>query len=150
MNQKILVGSSYFFKKFEDFVPKDKDFVLIVDHPLGFKNVRQTSGSFCLFEWRRMKPEEFIEYALRKGPAMQLGKFLVPEFANEIGFTIEHLKKLQRLVNRLDERHQYEKVIYESYIKNNSFTLTEEQLEQAYEAYKEARKEKKDVSIIQE
>ncbi len=70
---------------------------------------------------------------------MQLGKFLVPGFVQEIGFTIEHLKALKPLAEKLDERHRYEKVIYDSYIENGSFELTEEQRSKAYEQYKLAR-----------
>lgn len=136
----ILVGSTYFFKGLEGFKSKDTDRVVLVDNPVGFKNVRQTSGSgSCLFEWRKMTADEFVEYTLTKGPAMQIGKFLVPEFCEEIGFTIEHLKKLESLVEKLDVKHGYEKIIYNSYIKNGLFTLTEEQLKDAYEEYKKER-----------
>ena len=122
----ILVGSSYFFKSFEGFKSKDTDRVVLIEHPVGFKNVRQTSGSgSCLFEWRKMTADEFVEYALTKGPAMQIGKFLVPEFCEEIGFTIEHLKKLEPLVEKLDVKHGYEKIIYNSYIKNGVITAME-------------------------
>ena len=67
---------------------------------------------------------------------MQLGKFLVPAFVEAIGFTIEDLKKLQPLADNLDDKHKYEKVIYDSYIQNNDFTLTDEQLQKAYLEYK--------------
>lgn len=70
---------------------------------------------------------------------MQIGKFLVPEFVQEIGFTIEHLKKLKPLAEKLDGRHKYEKVIYDAYIENGAFKLTEEQRSKAYEQYKLAR-----------
>ena len=86
-----------------------------------------------------MSPEEFISYALNKGPTMQIGKFLIPEFNNEIGFTIEHLKQLVPLIEKLDDKHKYEKIIFDSYIENNSFTLTEEQRLKAYEEYKKYR-----------
>ena len=59
---------------------------------------------------------------------MQLGKFLVPTFVEAIGFTIEDLKKLQPLADNLDDKRKYEKVIYDSYIQNNDFALTDEQL----------------------
>lgn len=39
----------------------------------------QISGKFCLFRWRLMTPDEFVEYTLANDPAMMLGKFLVPE-----------------------------------------------------------------------
>lgn len=67
---------------------------------------------------------------------MQLGKFLVPAFVEAIGFTIENLKRLQPLVDSLDDKHKYEKVIYDSYIENGEFKLTDEQLQKAYLEYK--------------
>jgi len=140
MSRKILVGSSVFFNEIEGFQPKDKDYVILVEKPVGYDFVRQTtSGKECLFEWRRMTPEQFVEYSLHRGPAMEIGKFLVPEFIQEIGFTIEHLKELQPLVEKLDSKHLYEKVIYDAYIKNETFELTEEQRSNAYEQYKLAR-----------
>jgi hypothetical protein len=140
MSRKILVGSSVFFNEIEGFQSKDRDYVILVEKPVGYDFVRQTTSSkACIFEWRKMSPERFVEYSLRRGPAMQLGKFLVPEFVQEIGFTIEHLKALKPLAEKLDERHKYEKVIYDSYIENGSFELTEEQRSKAYEQYKLAR-----------
>lgn len=146
----ILVGSRYFFGKYPDFKSKDADYVLLVDNPKGFRNVRQTSGSYCLFEWRRMTPAEYIAYALSKGPAMQLGKFLVPEFCKEVGFTVEHLKSLSPLLEKLDEKHAYEKAIYEAYIKNGDFVLTDSQREVAYGIYKEARKDEQQENPVHE
>jgi hypothetical protein len=58
---------------------------------------------------------------------MVIGKFLVPEFCEEIGFTIEDLPKLAPLLDRLGDRHQYERIIYESYLENQAFCLTEAQ-----------------------
>ncbi len=140
MSRKILVGSSVFFNEIEGFQSKDRDYVILVEKPVGYDFVRQTTSSkACIFEWRKMSPERFVEYSLRRGPAMQLGKFLVPEFVQEIGFTIEHLKALKPLAEKLDEKHKYEKVIYDSYIENGSFELTEEQRSKAYEQYKLAR-----------
>lgn len=140
----ILVGSTYFFKGIKGFRAKDTDRVVLIESPVGFKDIRQTSGSgSCLFEWRKMTADEFVAYALSKGPAMQLGKFLVPEFNEQIGFTIEHLKQLQPLVDKLDNRHKYEKIIYDAYIENNDFVLTEEQRNMAYQAYREVRQDGK-------
>ena len=87
-----------------------------------------------------MTPQEYIDYALSRGPAMQLGKFLTPEFVDAIGFTIEHLKQLQPLADNLDKRHTYQKIIFDSYIKNNSFNLTKSQKELAYQEYKKERR----------
>ena len=70
---------------------------------------------------------------------MAVGKFLIPEFCREIGFTIEDLPKVRPLIDALDPRHRYEEIIYDSYMENGSFTLTEEQRMRAYKAYLEAR-----------
>ena len=70
---------------------------------------------------------------------MVVGKFLIPEFNKKIGFTIDDLPKIKPLIDRLDEKHIYEKIIYESYLENNSFTLTEDQRLKAYKKYKETR-----------
>ena len=39
---------------------------------------------------------------------MMIGKFLVPEFCNEIGMTLEDLFKLKPLCEKLDDKHKYE------------------------------------------
>lgn len=141
----IIVGSTYFFKNIEGFHSKDIDRVVLVDNPVGFKNVRQTSGSgSCLFEWRRMSADEFVEFALNSKLPMSVGKFLVKEFCDEIGFTLEHLKKLTPQFERLDDKHKYEKIIFDSILINNSWELTYEQLQAAYEVYKQYRPSKEE------
>ena len=138
---RFLVGSTYFFKGKPEFESKDTDYVILVDSPRGFKYVRQIStGSRCTFEWKRMSANEFVEYALHNGDSMQVGKFLVPEFIEEVEFTLNHLRKLKPLFDRLDKKHLYEKVIYEAYLENGEFHLTDEQLETAYLEYKKNKK----------
>lgn len=72
---------------------------------------------------------------------MKVGKFLVPEFCEAIGFTIEDLKIFKNLVNQLDDAHSYEKIIYDAYLKNGKLELTDEQLNRAYKEYKIKRNE---------
>lgn len=141
MRRKILVGSSAFFNEIEGFQPKDRDYVILVSNPVGFRYARQTSfpDKYCLFEWKKMSVDEFIKYTLETKLSMTAGKFLIPEFNKQIGFTIEHLKKLGPVFERLDDRHQYEKIIYDAYVENNCFELTEEQRLKAYKKYKEER-----------
>ena len=50
------------------------------------------------------------------------------------------MKKLQSLIDKLDDKHKYEKIIFDSYIANNKFILTDNQLEESYNKYKETRK----------
>lgn len=138
----ILIGSTYFFKGFEGFKPKDKDYIQFTDKGIGFKHIRQlTTSSMCKFTMVRRPKEEIIEYALSSAPPMALGKFLVPEFNQEINFTIEDLEQLRPLRDKLDPEHQYEAIIFDAYIENNNFILTDEQRQAAYESYKATRSE---------
>lgn len=136
----MIVGSNAFFKDIDGFVSKDTDILELVDIPIGFKIVRQIKfPNKCVFQWKRMNPQEFIDATLKHNVPMAIGKFLIPEFCEEIGFTIEHLKQLKPLVEKLDEKHKYEEVIFNSYIKNGSFVLESEQLMESYELYKQTR-----------
>lgn len=139
----ILIGSTYFFKDYEDFHSKDKDYINIVDEGINFQWVRQISmGYKCTFDIVRHTKEELIEYALNNpGPAMQVGKFLIPEFNQEFGITVDDIKQLKPLIDNLDDKHKYEEIIYNAYIENNDFTLTDEQRQAAYDSYKESRPE---------
>lgn len=137
----MLVGSNVFFKDINDFKSKDIDVLELVDNPTGFKNQRQFKfKDKCVFQWRRMSVNELISITLSNNTPMEIGKFLVPEFINEMNITIENLKQLEPLVSRLDDMRKYEKIIYDAYIENNDFYLTDEQLKDAYEIYNKYRR----------
>lgn len=135
----ILMGSRYFFSEYPDYHSHDIDKIELQDTN-DYKYVRIIRGQGKDYFFFKRKPkEEMIQDALKQELAMVVGKFLVPEFCQEIGFTIEDLPRLQPLIDRLDEKHLYEKIIYEAYLSNGSFTLTQEQRDQAYEEYKRLR-----------
>lgn len=139
---KFLMGSQYFFSCYEDFNSKDIDEIEIIETN-DFKYIRQLTGKGrCLFQLKKLNNvNDYIEYALQSNVGMVIGKFLIPEFCEAIGFTINDLPKVKTLVNKLDDKHKYEEIIYNSYIENNSFTLTDKQRENAYKSYKESRGE---------
>lgn len=139
---KILIGSQYFFSCYKDFESKDIDELEIIETE-NFKYSRQLTGrGKCLFQLRKQNnKEEYIKYALSSKVPMVVGKFLVPEFCKEIGFTIEELPRMQPLIDALDDKHKYEKIIYDSYIENGSFSLSDQQREKAYESYRKSRGE---------
>lgn len=83
-----------------------------------------------------MTADEFLKYHKQATLGLLLGKFLVPSFVKEIGFTIEQLKELRHLRDSLDEKHRYEKYIYDCYIENDDFVLSDEQLKEAYKIYR--------------
>ena len=139
---KILIGSKYFFSCYDDFVGEDTDELQIIETD-EFKQMRQITGQGkCLFLMRKhSSKEDYIDWALKSNIGMVVGKFLVPEFCNEIGFTIADLPRLQPLIDKLDKKHKYEEVVFNSYLKNNSFMLTPEQRNEAYQLYKQERGE---------
>lgn len=137
---KFLMGSRYFFSCYDDFESKDIDEIELVDTS-EFNNIRQLTGQGkCLFQMKRHASKEpYIEFALRSKIGMVVGKFLIPEFCEAIGFTVQDLPRLVPLIAKLDEQHMYEQIIFDSYIKNGSFTLTDEQRARAYKSYRESR-----------
>lgn len=130
-------GSSIFFSHFKDFKPHDYDELGILDKPLfGEKILRLTKDgkdTFLMFNYGK---EKLIELC---NVPMAICKFLSPEFAEYIDLTIDDLKKLNELSTRMDDKHYYLKMIYDFYIENNGFYLTDEQLNLAYQEYKSKR-----------
>lgn len=137
---KFLMGSQYFFSCYEDFHSKDIDEIEIIDTN-KFEQMRQLTGrGKCLFQLKRKNNvDDYISYALQSDLGMVVGKFLIPEFCEEIGLTISNLLQLQPLIDKLDDKHKYEEIIFNAYINNGSFTLTQSQRDEAYKSYKESR-----------
>ena len=140
-NNKIIVGSRAFFKGLLGFKPSDEDYVVLMDlHNQKFKNhIQVRLGDRCIFFWLKKSKEEMIEYLLNSNDPLQVGKFLVPEFAERLDITIDDLQKLKPMIDALDDRHKYLATVYESYLANGEFRLTGDQLQEAYEVYKSAR-----------
>lgn len=135
-----LMGSRFFFHGMPGFTPHDTDFIEILDTN-EFKTKRVIRGQGKDIIQLRRKPKKLIiEDALKEKLALCVGKFLIPGFNKEIDFTIDDLPKLQPLIDRLDSKHKYEEIIYNSYIENGRFELTDEQLQKAYQSYLQSRK----------
>lgn len=135
-----IVGSQYFFKSFEDFTPKDLDTVEFVVNPLDFKFTSQRlEKNRCTFKWRKLPNNELIKLHLQQNTPMTIGKFLVKTVVEELNFTIDDLKQLKPLIDNIDEKHQYEKIIYDAIIENNSWDIPQNILNDAYLLYKQTR-----------
>ena len=141
LTEKILVGSTYFFSEYPEFHSKDCDYVILVDDNDEFKFCREIhiTNKKCIFQVVKKDPKEIIERINKGNSPMQIGKFLVPEFNEIIGFKFEDLSLLEPSIWKLDEKHTYEKVIYEAYKQNGDFVLTQEQRDEAFEAYRKTR-----------
>lgn len=138
---RMLMGSRYFFSQYPDFNSKDIDEIEIVTTN-RFQYMSHLRGKeSCLFSLRKLScAQDYIDYALTSNLGMVVGKFLIPEFVHEIGMSIEDLPQLQPLIDILDAKHMYEKIIFDSYIKNGDFFLTDTQRDLAYASYKNSRK----------
>lgn len=144
MEKKFTIGSRAFFGGMPDFQSKDTDVLLWTDDPNGYNHYKQSSMSGrCTMEWVKKPKDEFLSFALReKACGLEFGKFLVAEFASELGLTIADLTMLyEHFKERIDEKHKYQHEIYKAYIENNGFYLTDKQREQAYKVYKAERPE---------
>lgn len=140
IKKKIPIGSAVFFSTYADYKSHDQDFLCIVENPTIFKDFMNIRGKGQdLFLFRDMSKDEFIEYSLKhcaKTP-MAAGKFLVPAVLEYFNMTLEDLQLFESAFLQIDKRHKYEEVIYNSYIKNGNTTLTIQQMQDAYNLYKE-------------
>ena len=136
------MGSIVFFENMENFTPADYDELCIVNQlpPCVKQNsIRFKIKGKDVFFYNNLNKQEFINDTLSTNLPMKIGKFLVPEFANYIKLTIDDLKTLKPVIDKIDKKHAYEKVIYDAYIENNAFELTDEQRLNAYNEYKKER-----------
>lgn len=142
INKEILIGSTYFFKDYPDFNSHDKDILIFTDYNHDFTYYKEIylNGTDIIYFVLKDK-QTMITEALEFNLSIQFGKFLINDVINILDLTIEDLQLLQPLVDGLDDKHKYQKIIYNSYIENNGFYLTEEQRLQAYSSYKETRKD---------
>jgi len=139
--KKIRCGSSIFFDKFDDYKRKDTDWMVFVDKVPGKQlmwRVKIKDDDLMMFKIGTTK-QQHIDMIFKTHVTLKVGKFLVPEFNEYIGFDISELNRFDEVFNQLDDLHKYQKVIYDAYIENGSFTLTDEQLNKAYEEYKKYR-----------
>lgn len=140
---KFKIGSEAFFSDIEGFEPHDHDRVLFEDNPILYKTFAYIKGKTEeVFAYKIMTKEEFLEFELEhcKKLPMAVGKLLVPEIADYFGITIDELKQFQFAIDAIDERHTYEKIIYDSYMKNKKFKLTKKQRQKAYDEYLKNKK----------
>lgn len=141
MDKKIIVGSRAFFSQYEDFEPSDKDYVEFSDDQQEYFWVEKKDDEH-IFHYKTTTKEEFINFELEHADVFPMAatKFLVPEILEYFDMTFDDLYLFNRNFENIDRRHKYTKVIYNAYLENGSFTLTEEQRLAAYNEYKSIKK----------
>lgn len=142
MKNKIKIGSAPFFEKYPDYVLHDTDYMLFVNE-VGDKVLKiyitEDGERIDYFYYKKgITKKELIAHELEdcKKKPCHAGKFLIPEVVEYFDITLKDLKLFDSAFNNLDEKHTYEKIIYDAYLSNNDFVLTDEQRDEAYNEYK--------------
>lgn len=141
--KQFIIGSNVFFTDYyDDYISHDIDELHIMDN-WSIKNtnvLNLKNNGKDIFYFKDMSKQEFINDTLMCNTPMRVGKFLVPEFAQHLNMTIDDLKQLKPMIDKLDDKHKYEQMIYDFYIENNDFILTEKQRDIVYDEYKKYRR----------
>lgn len=134
------IGSSRFFSGIPGYKGKDLDELHVMDEfPEGDNVLHLFSGERDIILVRKLTKEGYIKDVYDSKVPMRAGKFLSKEFAEWIGFTLDDLKTLEPVFRHMDDKHQYEEIIYDAYLENGGWWLTPEQTEKAYASYKKHR-----------
>ena len=148
MTRKFLIGSRAIFSGYKDFesISTDYDWLIIEDEPskdyILYDEDDEMVGKNHYIRWKNIPKEELLHFHKGCYTGTFIQKFLCPEYAEYLNLTIEELMSIGHMVNYLDDDHTYEKIVYDSYVENHGFFLTEEQKEKAYEEYKNARQKR--------
>ena len=138
--KRYVVGSTLWFSEYEDYVVHDRDVLYVCDvsHQVIFK---KKGLDMILLPEKTAKEyvAEIVSAGINRSTTLYCGKFLCPEFAKDFGVTMEDLDTIKPYIYATDERHQYQRVVLDSYLANGDFVLTDEQRDAAYAVYKSAR-----------
>lgn len=137
------IGSRAFFGNMPDYKEGDCDVLLVLDKwPEEFKKTIFSCGvTKCdTFFMKQMTKEEYIAETIETEDIKRVFYYMVPEFVQFIGLTIDDIKRVEPVVRKLENtRHKWYINVYESYIANGGFYLSDEQREAAYDVFKRTR-----------
>lgn len=141
--EKILVGSKAFFGAIDGFTGTDSDYIELVENPQGFQWRREIRmRGTDTFQYRKESPMKMVQRTLESGDPLLVGKFLIPEFSAAIGATVQDIAPLEPLLAKLDKKHEYVAYIFRAIMDNGTFEITDQQRDEAYRIYTEARRSK--------
>lgn len=136
--KRILVGSRAFFGKYRDFKFSNFDFVEL-DESENVEQFELVRRGISIFRVKLESVENMVKRAIVSGGTLQAGKFLVKEVAESIGATVEDILPLEPVFAAAEGKYTYLYNIFAALKDNGSFKITDEQREEAYRVYKEAR-----------
>ena len=140
--KRFLIGSKAIFDGYKDYdnYTTDIDILVIEDMlPDDKYECSIKDGDIHYIKWKNLTKAELLDYHRYCHMGTFIQKFLVPEYSEYMGITIEDLRELGRLLKYMDDKHSYEAFVWQAYIDNNGFYMTPEQKEAAYEEYKRKR-----------
>lgn len=148
MEKKFIAGSFYFFKDMPGYNLHDLDYVIITDETfVDYHHIYWIENGIAQdrFYWKKNTPEWHIMQMLNeKSFALDIARFLIQGVAEELGITIDDLMKLKHIVNKLktdfNGKYDYYRLIFNAYIENNAFILTDKQRMLAYDSYRNSRR----------
>ena len=160
ITKKLLVGSSRFFDKTEH----DRDYFCLRPYPrliettsesgevikvLEYAAVNNGSrmtdedGNCCFIYDFSNKTELYAWHLSKNTDPMNFGHLIIPKVIEHFGISItdtEWIKAYKLQHNLQKPTHQYTDYIATCYVENGSFTLSEEQLSEAFHVYSRSRK----------
>lgn len=138
--KRFITGSRTFFEGMEGFMPHDADY-LEIDPDLQVAGTQyKPSPGVDVYRWKFSTFGEFYDFfKIHRHPNMRLCLFLSRDVARFLGMDFEDLKKVAFLKEGMDKRHMYLVSIYDFYMENGGWFLTERQRDEAYEIYKRER-----------
>ena len=141
MTKQIQVGSRAFFSDYEDFQPADNDILeLNSEQYEDYYSTRE--NDVHIFHYKYTNKEQFLEFEFKhiEESPLAVCAFVVPEVAEFLELTLEELFMFEYYFKKINRRHLYVKYIYDCYMENRAFSLTQEQKDFAYNLYNENRK----------
>lgn len=138
---EITVGSSYFFNSLDEHHDLHVDKIALVDNTTnGWWKYIDVYGGATHYEWQKHTIGEWVDKLTSTNDNIRVSTFLVPDFINQIkdNLTIEeYFNKIKPLFNNLEDKYSWVVYVYNAYLNNKAFVLTDAQRESAYKMYKE-------------
>lgn len=134
------IGSWVFFDQFLDYKIHDLDYCVFENNIYKHTYNKETKEDIHVLPSNNKS--ELIKYFknIRGKNTTMISIFLYPEVIKELNITIDDLKEIKQQIEPLKTIKPYLYAIYEFYLENNEMSLTQEQIEKAYEIYKEFKK----------
>lgn len=143
--KRYLTGSRIFFEGLPGFQPHDRDYCELWDD-MDCMYKKDLDAPWDVWCWRRATPDEYVDFILTNEVVQDgaipwhICQFLTPDFCKDVGFTTAHLERLRPVAEKLYGKHIYLRMIFDAFVSNGGFFLTDGQRTVIYNEYKEKRK----------